>query len=301
LGTAGGPRIRADRSQPATAVVVGKRVYLFDIGYGTLRQLEQAGLPLNSVAAVFITHNHFDHNADLGPLIAFSWHAGRSEPIRIYGPPGTGEVVEQALGAFRHSIEIFNSEMPRPAPEMGRDVIAVESAPGATVYSDGVVTVKNVENAHFVHILPGSPADRRDKSYSYRMETPSGSVVISGDTGRSDALARLSKGADVLVSEILDEQAVRSYVKAWAARDNLSEKTTAETLGHMLDGHLASSDVGRLAAAANVCRLVMTHFVPSGAADPARLEGDIRALFSGEVIAGKDLQSIPVGCSRPAQ
>lgn len=296
LGTAGGPRIVAERSLPATAIVVGGRVYLFDVGYGTLRQLERAKLPLASIAGVFITHNHFDHNADLGALLAFSWHAGRPDPIRIYGPPGTSTVTADALDAFGHSIAIFNSETPRSAPEVGRNIVVQEIARDGPFYSDGSVTVSAAENSHFANLRPGSPAYQRDKSFSYRIETPEGSVVISGDTGKSEALDSLAAGADVLVSEVLDERAIARYIEAWATRDNLSARTAAEALAHMVDGHLSSAEVGRIAATAGVCRLVLTHFVPSATADGAKLAADIREIFSGEVIAGQDLMSLPVHC-----
>lgn len=301
LGTAGGPRVRADRSQPATALVIEGRVYLFDIGYGTLNRLAEAGLALDAIEAVFITHNHFDHNADLGPLFAFSWHAGRRTPLRIFGPPGTRAVAEQALGAFGRSIEIFNSEAPRAAPELGRDIRVVEAEPDAAVFSDERVRVRNAENAHFVHIRPDSPAHGRDKSYSYRIETGTGSVVISGDTGPGDGLAGLAGGADVLVSEVLDEEAVRQYVAAWAARDGLGETTASEALAHMLDGHLAASALARLASDAAVCRLVLTHLVPSGSGDMTRVAAAIGAGFDGEVVAGEDLLSVPVDCRRTGE
>ncbi|MGD9711373.1 MAG: MBL fold metallo-hydrolase, partial [Thermomicrobiales bacterium] len=198
LGTAGGPRINTERSQPATAIVIGTKAYLFDVGYGTLLRLAQAGIPLSSIEAVFITHNHFDHNADLGPLMAFSWHAGRATQLRIYGPPGTLEVIEQALGAFRHSIEIFNSETPRREPLIGRDILVSEGETGAEMFGDATLLVRAAENTHYVHLLPRSVAQGRDKSYSYRVETAAGTVAISGDTGPSEALATVARGADLL-------------------------------------------------------------------------------------------------------
>src|SRR3546814_4979499 len=50
----------------------------------------------------------------------------------------------------------------------------------------------------------------RDKSFSYRFETPGRVIVFSGDTGPSEALTELARGADILVSEVIDtEDAVR--------------------------------------------------------------------------------------------
>src|SRR5467141_1707730 len=60
LGT-GTPYPDPDASGPATAVVVGKRVFLFDAGAGIMRRINAAKLPINGAEAVFITHLHTDH------------------------------------------------------------------------------------------------------------------------------------------------------------------------------------------------------------------------------------------------
>jgi ribonuclease BN (tRNA processing enzyme) len=83
LGTAAGPVPKATRSQPATAIVVDGKVYLFDVGNGVLRQLAKAGYSVSDVAGIFITHNHFDHNADLGSVMAFRWMAGGASLSRL--------------------------------------------------------------------------------------------------------------------------------------------------------------------------------------------------------------------------
>ena len=60
LGT-GVPRPEPEASGPATAVVVGTRVFLVDAGPGVERRLAAAHLPVDGVTALFITHLHSDH------------------------------------------------------------------------------------------------------------------------------------------------------------------------------------------------------------------------------------------------
>jgi ribonuclease BN (tRNA processing enzyme) len=60
---------------------------------------------------------------------------------------------------------------------------------------------------------------------------------------------------------------------------------------HILDSHTSTEDVGRVAAAAGVKTLVLSHFVPG--ADPSItdamwLEG-VRKHFRGKVVLGEDL------------
>src|SRR5262245_66240095 len=78
LGTAGGPTPKSVRSAPAQAVVVGDRIYLVDCGDGVARQLALAQLPIRELRAIFITHQHSDHNAGYGPLWLLGWTAGLS-------------------------------------------------------------------------------------------------------------------------------------------------------------------------------------------------------------------------------
>src|SRR3546814_9055168 len=70
---------------------------------------------------------------------------------------------------------------------------------GGLVYSDGRVKVFAAENTHYQTFNAG-----RDKSFSYRFETPGRVIVFSGDTGPSEALTELARGADILVSEVID-------------------------------------------------------------------------------------------------
>ena len=58
------------------------------------------------------------------------------------------------------------------------------------------IRVTAAENTHYA-LMP--PEDRKLlKSFSYRIETPHGAIVFTGDTAPSDAVARLAKGADQL-------------------------------------------------------------------------------------------------------
>src|SRR5699024_12087978 len=68
LGTAGGPRWwkgdAKDRAGISTAIVVKDRFYLVDAGHGVGRRIRQAGLELENLGGVFITHLHSDHTIE---------------------------------------------------------------------------------------------------------------------------------------------------------------------------------------------------------------------------------------------
>jgi ribonuclease BN (tRNA processing enzyme) len=72
------------------------------------------------------------------------------------------------------------------------------------IYQDANVKVSAVENSHFT--FHGGPAAGKYKSYSYRFETSDRVIVFTGDTGASDAVTELARGADLLVTETVSVQ-----------------------------------------------------------------------------------------------
>src|SRR5262245_13825097 len=69
LGTKGGPSVgKSGRSNPATLILINDIPYLIDCGYGVSRQLISAGVSLDRVRYIFITHHHLDHDLEYGTL-----------------------------------------------------------------------------------------------------------------------------------------------------------------------------------------------------------------------------------------
>jgi len=88
LGTGGGPRVIPNgRAKPANLVVAAGVPYVVDCGSGVSQQLVRAGVPLDTLRCVFITHHHSDHDLDYGNLIYNAWAWGLRAPVDAYGPP----------------------------------------------------------------------------------------------------------------------------------------------------------------------------------------------------------------------
>jgi len=93
LGTKGGPTLGTiGRSIFATLILINDVPYLIDCGYGVSRQMINAGVALNRLRYIFITHHHSDHNLEYGPLLYNAWIT--SQPIKIdtYGPTGLSKL-----------------------------------------------------------------------------------------------------------------------------------------------------------------------------------------------------------------
>jgi ribonuclease BN (tRNA processing enzyme) len=87
LGTAGGPRPKAERAGPSQVILIDDIPYVVDCGDGVARQLVRAGIDPGFLGKIFITHQHSDHNADYGNLTLMAWACGLSTRVDAYGPP----------------------------------------------------------------------------------------------------------------------------------------------------------------------------------------------------------------------
>ena len=275
LGTGGGPRIVAPgRSKSANLIVANGVPYVVDCGEGVAHQLVRAGVALNTLRYVFITHHHSDHNLDYGNLIYDAWAAGLRTPVDAYGPPPIKAMTEAYWQLNRFDIETRIGDEGRP--DLRKLVTAHEFAePGPLMQNAEVgVTAARVRHPPIAH------------AYAYRFDAPDRSIVISGDTTYSPELIALAKGADVLVSEVMHLAGLETLLKKVPNAATLRE--------HLLASHIVTEDLGKLAAAAGVKTLVLTHFVPpddNSITDDMWTEG-VRKHYGGQIIVGRDLLEI---------
>lgn len=258
----------------AQVIIAGDHLYVVDCGDGVARQLVIAGASLPALRNVFITHHHSDHNADYGNLLLLSWSVGLRDRVDTWGPPPLARITKLFLEMSAFDIDI------RVADE-GRAPLAPLIHPHELTESGPVMQDEQVKvTCALVEHPLVKPA------LAYRFDAADRSIVISGDTARSDNLIALAKGADVLVHEALFPEAV----------DRLAARVpSASTLKpHLIASHTSAEDCGRIATAAGVKTLVLSHFVPPD--DPLVTEQmwveAARRHFKGQVIFGRDLLEI---------
>ncbi len=271
LGTKGGPTPSAYRAAPATLVVAGGRPYLVDCGEGTAGQLAKAGVDLRSLGRVLVTHNHSDHVIGLGPLLVLAWASGLTTPVAVHGPPPVAEIVRRSVSAMAYDIEARIRE--EGAPPLDPLIHVDEIDRPGPVFRDGDVVVTCAVVDHYT-VKP---------ALAYRFDTPGRSVVISGDTTYSENLIALARGADLLIHEAM-------YVEAI---DGLAASGGPTLRDHLLKSHTTTEQLGRIAAAAGVKKLVLSHLVPAfpSITDEMWLRG-VRRHFAGETVVGRDLMEV---------
>ena len=275
LGTKGGPSVgKSGRSNPSTLILINDVPYLVDCGYGTSRQLISAGVALNRLRHVFVTHHHSDHNLELGALLYNSWITGQPSRVDLYGPTGLKDMTRDFFNYLKFDIDTRIADEGRPDPRSL--VTAHEFEKAGVVLTNDDVKVSTC-------MVPHPPITQ---AYAYRFDARDRSVVISGDTAYSPQLAEFAKDADVLIHEVMYLPALETLLKRLPNATRLRE--------HLLASHTLPEDVGKVAAQAKVKTLVLSHFVPGddpSITDEQWSEG-ARKHFKGRIVVGKDLMEI---------
>ncbi len=274
LGTGGGPRPRIASSASAQVILVNDEAYVVDCGNGVARQLVFAGVPLPRLRHIFLTHHHSDHNADYGNLISLAWAAGLQSRIDTWGPPPLEKMTALFFQMNASDIEARIADESR-VPLVPLVHVHELSESGPVIQNDRVKVT-----ATLVNHPPMVPA------FAYRFDTADRSIVISGDTARSDNLIKLARAADVLVHSAVYFPAVDRLIA------RVPNATTLKQT--IIRGQTSAEDAGRVAQAAGVKTLVLSHLIPAD--DPTVTEQmwieAARTQFNGTIIVGKDLLEV---------
>lgn len=214
---------------------------LVDCGSGVLSRLATFA-DLARVDAVWLSHLHGDHMADILSLryaVDADLGSGRRQaPLLVYGPGAPA--AEWGILPYREAVT----------------TVAVAAGDSLTV---GPLTVSTVATVHPLPTLAG------------RFTAGGRSLLFTGDTAETDAVADLGAGADVWLAEATLPEAYRHHTRF---------------------GHMTAGQCGRLARRAAAARLVITHFWPG--TDRAAQAAEAAAGFEAEVTVAAERLSLDV-------
>jgi len=263
----GGPEMEDRRASTSYLVWQdGRARVLIDSGGGSALRFGQAGAKVSQLDVILFSHLHIDHTADFPALMKSSYFEDRQRPLPLYGPagndafPATTEFVadlfDSRRGAYRYLGDFLNGG------ESGFKLEAHDVAPGeheilALPSRDGI----DLAAAQMIH--GGVPA------LAWRVTVGGRSLAFSGDTnGENGNLEVLARNADLLVAH---------------------NAVPEDASGAPLDLHMPPSVIGRVAKAAGVKALVLSHRMLRTLGREAETRRVIARSYSGPVAFADDL------------
>lgn len=263
----------------STLVRNGSTLTLFDCGEGTQIPWKSLGWGFRQLGAICLSHMHADHVAGLPGVLFMVSHAGRTEPLDIYGPVGTAYVIEG---------------LRRIAPELAFPVNIHELKGGEQFILPGGLQASCTAAQHAVPCLAyradltRRPEFQADKARSLGLPVQLWSRLQSGetltyesqtitpeqvlgpprrgisfayitDTRPTKVLSELANDVDLLICESMYEDA--------------QDLPLAQANAHMIAEESAS-----IARAAGAHALILTHFSPR-VTDTSHAEKQARRVF----------------------
>ena len=273
----GGPRLDRFRSSTSYLLWVGDQArVLIDMGGGAFGRFGQTQAKLTDLSLVVVSHLHPDHISDL-PAFLWQSHLARKEPLPIVGPSGNDAAPD--FSAFLSRLfDENNGAFPVLGATLGgkrRDIPSGPLSGGGSVRLDvGVVDVTKAEpttvfdrDGLTVTAL-GIPHGNMP-TLAYRVKVRNVSIVFSSDqTGTDPRFIHFAKGANILIMHLALAAGVKNNPL-----------------------HAAPDVVGRVAQAAGVGRLIVSHI---GLFDLDAAIADLRKFYDGPLIVGADMQCTSV-------
>ncbi len=292
LGTSAA-RPTVERNVSSLALIREGETMLFDCGEGTQRQMMRYGISF-VLEDIFFTHLHADHLIGVIGLMRTMALQGRTEPLRLWGPRGSGRLLKRAseFGVERVGFRLDVTEV-EPGERIDRSGYVIEpfAADHGAGPSLGFALVEEERRGRFnpdvareLGIPEGPLWGRLHRGESISL--PDGrvidpvvlvgprrsgrKVVISGDTRPAPSVIEAARNADVLVHEatFADEEVDRAQ----------------ET------GHSTAREAAMVARQAGVRQLVLTHFSARYSRDAGELLQQAREEFEAVVLARDGLE-----------
>lgn len=168
---------------------------IFDIGSGSMRNINALMIPAEYLTKVFISHLHTDHWGDLDALWAGGWTAGRPVPLEIWGPSGMSEDMGTAY-AIEHFLKAFNWDYQTRA-------FKITPVPGSITMHEFDYKAENAvvydQNGIVVRSIPAIHAG--DGPVSFIIEYAGLKLVFGGDSSPNKWVVNYAKDADFMIHE----------------------------------------------------------------------------------------------------
>ncbi len=278
-----------ERRGPSIGIGVGDRVVLVDAGRASADGLRLAGIPVSQPRVVLLSSLLPGDTVGLDDLLFTGWIEGRAEPLTLVGPPGTAALAAGVEAALAGGLAALGGELGLPLEAARFEVVEIAEgwstslpASGGGAEAEGAgrdgAPAGGPEALRVrAAALPGGPTG----AFAYRFEAGGRAAVVAGEGWAPDAVARLARGAQLLVHGAV-------FPMTGALADQLGiEGAEAERLRRETALQTSILEVGGLAARAGVETLVLVRLRPPPVYD-VQLSGIVGDDFDGRLVIAAD-------------
>ena len=237
------------RAEACILVEAGDDIYIFDLGNGSMDNLNEFQVPWPNVKAILITHMHSDHIADLPDAHLQSWFQGRDSPLMVYGPEGINLVTKGFELAYSADYQYRNDHH-------GDDMLPMNIA--------GFNPIQIMDNQLIPNETPGLEilpfvVDHYpvNSAFGFKISYKGRTVVISGDTINDGSVQKYSKDVDLLVHSAISIDLTERF------REVVPLPQLDEILLDIQDYHTTVKEAGEIARESNVDQLLIYHAIPT--------------------------------------
>ena len=279
-----------ERNQIAVFLSYGAEGILFDCGEGTQRQFKIAGISLQKVTKILLSHWHGDHVLGLPGLMQTLSSTDYNGTLEIYGPSGTKKRMEKMFEAF-----VFDKKLD----------FKVEEIKSGKFFENNDFEIESYELEHGIETLGFKfmEKDKRkvDMKKIKKLGIPEGPLIGKLQQGHSiehngkkinpEDVTDIEQGKKI--AYVTDTILCKGcYETAQDADILICEATYASKLIDKSEayGHMTAKQAGQLANKANAKQLILIHF-SARYKNTQELEEDARNVFDN-VICAKDFMSI---------
>jgi ribonuclease Z len=220
LGT--GDPLNGERAQSSLALPLsGDETMLIDTSSGTvlLGRLEAAGIPLESVRHLFLSHRHFDHVGGFAPLLA-----------TLASLPEASLLVHAAPDTLRALRNLLDLTLPGAEGWLGKRLGWRELVPGKPTEVGGT------------EVTPFS-VDHGLECVGFRVAQAGAVAAFSADTRPTREIVENASGADLLVHDAYGPQEAveQSHAMGHSTATDAGEAARAAGVRRLILTHLRSS------------------------------------------------------------
>ena len=247
----GPPLTSPGAAQSCILIKAGDEYFIVDIGDGASANLMNWGIDVQKVKAVFLTHLHSDHIADLAELHLMNWvTASRQSKLKVYGPEGVSNVTEGFEATYALDYKFRNEHH-------GNEIAPIEVAgfDPYTINLDEPV----IYNKNDLKVTAFEVEHDPVPAVGFKFDYKGRSIVISGDTKYSQKVIDGAKNADVLFHENQANHILEMMNKPLM---NAGRPQAATVMKDIVTYHTTPTEAADIANKANVDHLVFYHHVP---------------------------------------